>query len=511
MLSSFGANIISLCASDCCDQSKLLINSLLNAGALLRLNTRGYSLSGKGWKHWAHANSNLLLSLYNQSHANSTKRHGTFPSSPLLSPADSFVSARPLVQTKLGHLHHHQQQQPRDNRPSVVIAVDVTLVSLASSRPPPTPRRQPSKRSPTHRFSVPLFSSSLDLVIVASSRGSDTIPVSIDSRYIFMAPHAEPSPPPSPGHEKPATDLHQASEALAHIRRYQLTQDVGDMLDKFTPGQVKSSVGYTVSLATSRIPDGLLARVDTLADSILQQIDTTFPSLPTVPLSRFTDPPKRVFNAIVVNPISSVRTATRIYHQSAKSYVAGSRDKFHENLTQIYTRNLEPSVAAVTDPYLYSINKRLSDSLDSEAPTESEPPTPGRGGAAREPEYRRTASLLRTAASRTRNRIVVPFEKQARHTAEDVQQGGAETEEAVRTFAGRIRDGIAYLREVFQEEASSEEDTGPVPAAKVGYKATSRVSGEVAGAGIVIAAKAVGVVWGVADLGRQRLGYQIED
>ncbi|RPB04929.1 hypothetical protein L873DRAFT_1185750 [Choiromyces venosus 120613-1] len=391
----------------------------------------------------------------------------------------------------------------------------VTSLALASERPPPpflpSAKRPPSKQSPTHLLSFPLFFSSFDLLIVSSSRKGDTIPLSINSEpdlRILMAPHAELSPPPSPGHEKPAPGRTHSTGLIAHLQRYQLTQDVGSLMENYAPNVLTTTITRGAHIAASLVPTKILSKADSIADSLLAQVDQAFPSLPSMPLSNLTNPPKRILEKTIINPVSAVNTASKVYIDSTRSSITESRKNFRENISRIYKKSVSPPLANMTNPYLAPINSRILESLNSAAPksynealTESPDVT-----AEPKPEFEKTFKLFQVAVSRARLHVLIPFKSQATHTKEDVVEGGDQSKAGIGESANRICGGVEHLMRVCREEASHEKENGVSAGMRVGRKVGERVAGDVVGTGIMVVAKSVGAAWGVLDAGREKLG-----
>lgn len=386
----------------------------------------------------------------------------------------------------------------------------MTSLALASEHPH-SPKRPLSKQFPTHLLSFPLFFSSFDLVIVSSSRKRDTIPVSINSEpdlRILMAPHAEPSPPPSPGHEKPAPAYTHSTGTIAHLRRYQLTQDVGSLMEDYAPNALTATITSGASIAASLVPTMILSKADSIGDSLLAQVDQTFPSLPSMPLSSLTNPPKRIFEKTIVNPISAVNTATKVYIDSTRSAIAESRKRFWKNISRIYRESVSPPLANLTNLHLEAINNRISESLGSAAPewysealTESPDVT-----AEPKPEFEKTFELFQTVVSQARQHVFAPSKDQAAHTKEDIVDSGSQMKAEIKESPSRIRGSTEHLMKVYREEASHEKENGVAAGMRVGLKVGERIAGDLVGIGIVAVAAGVGAAWGVLDVGREKLG-----
>ncbi|PWW72852.1 hypothetical protein C7212DRAFT_347665 [Tuber magnatum] len=321
-------------------------------------------------------------------------------------------------------------------------------------------------------------------------------------------PHAEPSPPPSPGHEKPAPAYTRSTGTIAHLRRYQLTQDVGSFMEDYAPSALTTTITRGANIAASFVPAKILSKVDGFADSLLAQVDQTFPSLPSMPLSKLTNPPKRILERAIINPISAVNTATRVYIDSTRSAMAESRKKFLGNMSRIYRERVSPPLAHLTNPYLESINARLSESLDSAAPEwYSEAPTESPGATADpKPEFEKTFELFQIAVSHALQHVFVPSKDRAAYTKEDMVDGGNQFKAEIRESPSRVRDGAEHLMKVYRQEASYEKENGVAAGMRIGLKVGGRVAGDFVGTGIMVVAKGVGVACGVLDVGRERLG-----
>ncbi|KAG0138764.1 hypothetical protein HOY82DRAFT_595256 [Tuber indicum] len=323
-----------------------------------------------------------------------------------------------------------------------------------------------------------------------------------------MAPHAEPSPPPSPGHEKPAPAYTRSTGTIAHLRRYQLTQDVGGLIEDYVPNALTTTIASGANLAASLVPTKILSKADIIADSLLAQVDQTFPSLPSMPLSNLTNPPKRIIEKAVINPISALSTAAKVYTDSTRSAIAEACKNFQENVSRIYKENVSPPLANLTNPYLEAINGRISESLDSAAPEwYSEAPTEPPDVTARpKPEFEKTFELFQTVVSHTRRHVFIPSGDQGAHTKEHIVDGGNRLKAEIKRSPSRIRGGAEHLVKVYREEASCEQGNGVVAGMRVGLKVGERVTGDFVGTGIMVVAKGVGAGWGVLDAGREKLG-----
>ncbi|CUS07050.1 unnamed protein product [Tuber aestivum] len=307
-------------------------------------------------------------------------------------------------------------------------------------------------------------------------------------------PHAEPSPPPSPGHEKAAPAYARSTGTIAHLRRYQLTQDVGTLMENYAPNTLTATVTTGANITASVVPTKILSKADSIADSLLAQVDQTFPSLPSMPLSHLTNPPKHLLEKTIINPISAVNTATKVYIDSTCNAIAESRKKFQGNMSRIYKERVSPLLANLTDPYLETINIRISESLDSAAPEwYSEAPTESPDATAEpKPEFEKTFELFQTAVSHAHQHGFVPFRGQAAHTKEDVADGGSQLKAELRVSPSRIRGSAEHLMKVYREEASYEKENGVAAGMRVGLKVGERVTGDIVGAGIMVVAKGVG-------------------
>ncbi|KAG0639613.1 hypothetical protein HOY80DRAFT_1000847 [Tuber brumale] len=323
-----------------------------------------------------------------------------------------------------------------------------------------------------------------------------------------MAPHAEPSPPPSPGHEKPAPDYARSTGTIAHLRRYQLTQDVGSLTEGYVPNTLTTTIASGASLAASLVPTKILSKADSIADSLLAQVDQTFPSLPSMPLSNLTNPPKRIVEKAIINPISALSTAAKVYAESTRSAITESCKGLRGDISRIYKENVSPPLANLTNPYLEAINGRISESLDSAAPEwYSEAPTEPPDVTARpKPEFEKTFELFQTAVSHARRHVFAPPKDQGAHTKEDITDGGNRLKAEIKRSPSRIRGGAEHLMKVYREEASCEQGNGVVAGMRIGLKVGERVAGDFVGTGVMVVAKGVGAAWGVLGAGREKLG-----
>lgn len=323
-----------------------------------------------------------------------------------------------------------------------------------------------------------------------------------------MAPHAEPSPPPSPGDEKPAPDHAHSTGTIAHLRRYQLAQDVGSLMEDYSPNALTATMTSGANIAASLVPTIILSKADSIADSLLAQVDQTFPSLPSMPLSSLTNPPKRILEKTIVNPISAVNTATKVYIDSTRSAIAESRKRFWKNISRIYRKSVSPPLANLTNPYLEAVNHRISESLGpaapewySEALTESPDAT-----AEPKPEFEKTFELFQTVVSQARKHVFVLFTDQATHTKEDIVDGDSRMKAEVKGSPSRIRGSAEHLMKVCREEAGCEKENGVAAGMRVGLKVGERIAEDVVGIEIMAVAAGVGAAWGIWDAGRERLG-----
>jgi len=279
-------------------------------------------------------------------------------------------------------------------------------------------------------------------------------------------------------------------------------------MEDYSPNALTAAVTSGANITASLVPTIILSKADSIADSLLAQVDQTFPSLQSMPLSSLTNPPKRILEKTIVNPISAVNTATKVYIDSTRSAIAESRKRFWKNISSIYRKSLSPPLANLTNPYLEAINNRISEYLGSAAPewySEALAESPD-VTAEPKPEFEKTFELFQTVVSQARQHVFVLSKDRAAHKKEEIADGGSQMEAEIKGSPGRIRGSAEHLMKICREEVGYEKENGVAAGMRVGLKVGERVAGDVVGIGIMAAASGVGAAWGVLDVGREKLG-----
>lgn len=220
------------------------------------------------------------------------------------------------------------------------------------------------------------------------------------------------------------------------------------------------------------------------------------------PTAEVTARPKKLYERLVTQPVTFVRTATQIYTEAGKQRATEAR----EGLVDAYKRYAEPVIGEYTNGPVGRINDRFEGAVETgmpksyrEAVVENDE-TSGEGGD--KIELYRSVRLARNALERGRVRFWVPMRNAAWKTSEDVMEGGETTKNEVRSAPARARDVVAYFRQVVGEEVKRERgDEGRGMGAwgiwKVIYRVCERCAGETVGAGLLVVAKMTGVLLGV--------------
>lgn len=320
-----------------------------------------------------------------------------------------------------------------------------------------------------------------------------------------MAPHAEPSPPPSPRTEHKPTPPPPSSRFTSHLLQIPIVSSTASLLAAHTP-TLATAFTASKNLTASFIPASVLARADTLADTLLGSLEDAFPALKT-PTRELTARPRAVYEKLVDRPLAFLSTAAGIYKAAAVERVAAAR----ESLGGVYRTYVESVVARYTDASVKRINDRFEGAVEGSMPKSYREAIVEGGGEGREKEERvelyRSWRLARNAAARGRVRFWVPMKSVAARTCEDVKEGGGAIRGEVGMVPGRVRDGAVYVWRVGGEEVQREraaEGGGVRGAGRVVYRVGERCAGEAVGIGLVAAAKAAGLVWGVWGLGREK-------
>ncbi|KAL0638658.1 hypothetical protein Q9L58_002385 [Maublancomyces gigas] len=325
-----------------------------------------------------------------------------------------------------------------------------------------------------------------------------------------MTPHSELSPPPSPRSEtKHPRAPKSTSEFASHLSSIPLFASVSDAFFSHSPRALSSALGAAQNLTQACVPAGLLNRADKLADALLTQVEYSFPAVKT-PTAEVTARPKQLYERVVTQPITSVRTATQIYTEAGKQRVTETR----EGLVDAYKRYVEPTIGEYTNGPVGRINDRFEGAVETGMPKSYREAVVESEEASREGsdkiELYRSVRLARNALERGRVRFWVPMQNAAWRTSEDVKEGGETTKNEVRGAPGRVRDGVAYFRQVVDEEVRRERGgegrgVGVWGMGKVTYRVCEKCAGEVVGAGLLVAAKSTGVLLGVWGLGKGKV------
>lgn len=175
----------------------------------------------------------------------------------------------------------------------------------------------------------------------------------------------------------------------------------------------------------------------------------------------------------------------------------------------MYRTHGEPLLGAYTDGYVRRVNDRLEGAVETGMP-KSYREAVGEGVPEDKIELYRTARLARNALERGRVRFYVPLKGVAGKTMDDVVSGGEGIKEEVRAAPGRVRDGAVYVWRVVGEEVKRvREEMGGIGVkglGLVGFRVGERCVGEVVRVGLMVAAKGTGVVWGMWNVGREKVG-----
>lgn len=326
-----------------------------------------------------------------------------------------------------------------------------------------------------------------------------------------MTPHTELSPPPSPRSEtKPSRAPKSTSDFASHLSSIPLFASVSNAFFSHSPRAIGSAFSAAQSFTHAYVPAGFLNRADKLADAVLTQVEHSFPAVKT-PTAEVTARPKQLYERVVVQPVTSVRTATHIYTEAGKQRATEAR----KGLVDAYKQYAEPVIGDYTNGPVRRVNDRFEGAVDtgmprsySEVVTEDKAACDGGENI----ELYRSFRLARNALERARVRFWTPMRAEAEKTSEDVKQGGTVTKSEVRGVPTRVREGALYFRRVVGEEVRREREEGKMVGVKgtgkVMYRVWERCVGEVVGVGLVVVAKTTGLlwgVWGVWGLGKEKV------
>lgn len=324
-----------------------------------------------------------------------------------------------------------------------------------------------------------------------------------------MTPHSELSPPPSPRSEtKPSRAPKSTSDFASHLSSIPLFASVSNAFFSHSPRVIKSAFSTAQNLTQACVPASLLNRADKLADALLTQVEHSFPAVKT-PTAEVTVRPKQLYERVVTQPATSVRTATHIYTEAGKQRATEAR----EGLVDAYKRYAEPVIGDYTNGPVRRVNDRFEEAVETGMPKSYREAAIGDDEAGRDGsekiELYRSLRLIRNALERARVRFWVPLLNMAGKTEEDVKEGGNTIKSEVKAAPARVRDGIFYLRSVIDEEVKKERGEGKSVGAKgvgkVVYRVWERCAGPVLGVGLVAVAKVTGLLWGVWELGKEKV------
>lgn len=325
-----------------------------------------------------------------------------------------------------------------------------------------------------------------------------------------MTPHSELSPPPSPRSETkhPRGAPKPTSEFASHLSSIPLFASVSNAFFSHSPRVLSSALGAAQNLTQACVPAGLLSRADKLADALLTQVEHSFPAVKT-PTAEVTARPKQLYERVVTQPATSVRTATQIYTEAGKQRAVEARD----GLVDAYKRYAEPVIGGYTNKPVKRINDRFESAVETGMP-KSYREAVVEDDAAREEgdkiELYRSVRLARNTFERARVRFWVPMQNEAGKTSEDVKEGGNTTKSEVKNVPARMREGVLYFRRVLDEEVKKERgesgrSVGVKGVGKVMYRVWERCAGEALGVGLVVVAKTTGLVLGVWGLSKEKV------
>jgi hypothetical protein len=339
-----------------------------------------------------------------------------------------------------------------------------------------------------------------------------------------MAPHAEPSPPPSPtadGPKRSSSDNRASSDSnseskpdsqfFSHLSTFPLLADSQNFLQSHSPRIFTTFLNKANSLTKTYIPPSVLHHADSLGNTALTNIEHTFPIV-KAPTSQFTSRPKEIYDRVIARPVTSVQTAMDTYKAAGRERM----DIIKNNVYGAYKNYAEPTIGVYTDNYVRKINDRLEKAMDTKMPKsykEAVVEGSDEEGEAQhkkdEIEIYRSMRIARNAMERGKARFYVPLQKMVQKTADDVKEGGTGIKADIRSSPSKMKEGAVHLWNVMGEEFSKQKtDEGSVGVKgmmKVGYRVGERCAGEMAGVGLAIAGKTMGVVWGVLAAGREKV------
>ncbi|KAI5845237.1 hypothetical protein DFP73DRAFT_48369 [Morchella snyderi] len=338
-----------------------------------------------------------------------------------------------------------------------------------------------------------------------------------------MAPHAEPSPPPSPTADGPKrsssnnrassdsnSETKTNSQFFSHLSTFPLLVDSQNILQSHSPRIFTAFLNKANSLTKTYIPPSVLHRADSLGDAALTQIEHTFPIV-KAPTSQFTSRPKTVYDRVITRPVTSVQTALDTYKAAGRERI----NIMKNNVYGAYKNYAEPTIGVYTDDYVRKINDRLEEAMDTKMPKSYKEAIVEGSDEEKEAQHKdeiefyRSMRISRNMMERGKTRFYVPLQNMVQETVDDVKEGGTGIKADIRSSPSKMKEGAVHLWNVMGEEFSKQKtDAGSVGVKgtmKVGYRVGERCAGEMAGVGLVIAAKSMGVVWGVLAAGREKV------
>ncbi|RPB16277.1 hypothetical protein P167DRAFT_311892 [Morchella conica CCBAS932] len=316
-----------------------------------------------------------------------------------------------------------------------------------------------------------------------------------------MAPHAEPSPPPSPTADGPkhsSSDNRASSDSnsesrpdsqfFSHLSTFPLLVDSQNLLQSHLPRIFTTFLNKANSLTKTYIPPSILHRADSFGNTALTQIEHTFPIV-KAQTSQFTSKPKAVYDRVITRPVTSVQTAMDTYKAAGKehNYVRKINDRLEEALDTNMPKSYKEAVVEGNDEEKAAQHKKD------------------------EIELYRSMRIAKNAMERGKARFYVPLQNMVQKTADDVKEGGTGIKADIRSSPSKMKEGAVHLWNVMGEEFSKQKtDEGSVGVKgtmKVGYRVGERCAGEMADVGLVIAAKSMGVILGVLAAGREKISF----
>ncbi|KAH8155694.1 uncharacterized protein LAJ45_00704 [Morchella importuna] len=301
-----------------------------------------------------------------------------------------------------------------------------------------------------------------------------------------MAPHAEPSPPPSPTADGPkhsSSDNRASSDSnsesrpdsqfFSHLSTFPLLVDSQNLLQSHLPRIFTTFLNKANSLTKTYIPPSILHRADSFGNTALTQIEHTFPIV-KAQTSQFTSKPKAVYDRVITRPVTSVQTAMDTYKAAGKERM----DIIKHNVYDAYKTYAEPTIGVYTDNYVRKINDRLEEALDTnmpksykEAVVEGNDEEKAAQHKKDEIELYRSMRIAKNAMERGKARFYVPLQNMVQKTADDVKEGGTGIKADIRSSPSKMKEGAVHLWNVMGEEFSKQKtDEG-----SVGVKGTMKV------------------------------------